>query len=244
MATRKKKRTEETKRLAQTTAKAAVARGEGLVALVVRRKVDIAEAFYDIGLALRDLLRKKLYAALGHASFDDLLTKRKVFGPSAAYQLIEIVDHYTRDQALTIGSAEKAYALSRYAAATKESDPPATLLTSGVRVGKERDPVPVSELSVRDLEALTRTAKSKKGSHRTKRDEDAEAVHREAKALGTKLGKRAGGRIRVEAKKRGKTWWAVIELTVSRLRVLVGAPISSRNTAPSQAAMRRSRVRT
>jgi hypothetical protein len=38
--------------------------------LIARRKQTITEAFYDIGEALREISRKKLYGALGFASFE------------------------------------------------------------------------------------------------------------------------------------------------------------------------------
>src|SRR5262245_8609333 len=54
-------------------APAAVRRAEELLDLIARRKARIAEDFYEIGKALRELSKKKLYAVLGHRSFGEML---------------------------------------------------------------------------------------------------------------------------------------------------------------------------
>src|SRR5690349_12680186 len=61
-------------------ASAAERRAEELLSMIERRKETIAESFYDIGKALQELLKKKLYAALGYASFDEMLRERSVLG--------------------------------------------------------------------------------------------------------------------------------------------------------------------
>ena len=45
-------------------------RAEDLLLLIDRRKEQILDDFYDIGMALREILEKKLFEALGYASFD------------------------------------------------------------------------------------------------------------------------------------------------------------------------------
>src|SRR5690349_6943036 len=55
--------------------------------------------------------------SLGYATFDELLTARKVMGRTQAYKRINLVERVPRDEALALGE-EKAYALLAYTAAT------------------------------------------------------------------------------------------------------------------------------
>src|SRR5262245_5423900 len=111
-------------------------RANALLALIERRKQRITEDFYDIGEALRELLRKELYRPLGHASFDALLVARKVMSPAQAYKLVALVDRIPRDEALALGQ-EKAYALVSYTAATPEADVPAELVRADAHIRRK-----------------------------------------------------------------------------------------------------------
>ncbi len=174
------------------------------------------EAFYDIGEALREILKKKLYAPLGFPSFDKMLTGRKVIAASTAYQLIEVVDSLPRDKALGLG-AEKSYALARFAAATKESDPPTTLVDEGVPLGRRGARKPAAEVTVRELEAATRKARAKR---KVKRDVESEDADGRARAVAERLAKRLRVKITADARKRGKDWWAVVALPLAALEKL------------------------
>ena len=136
---------------------AAARRCEELLAEIARRKQRIAEDFYDIGLALREIKKKKLYAALGHRSLTSLLEARGVLGKSQAAKLIAIVEHLPKSKALGEG-IEKSYALVRLAAATPALDTAAEVAAEGVVVrGKRAD---VAGLSGRGVSELARKVRS------------------------------------------------------------------------------------
>jgi hypothetical protein len=137
-------------------ASAAVRRAEDLLALIERRKAVIAESFYEIGEALREIQKKKLYAALGHASFEAMLAARRVIGATQARKLIQIVSSVPLRTALELGP-EKAFALVRYAAATPELDTPQTLVESGTKLGKAK----AGDASVREIAEATRRVRAK-----------------------------------------------------------------------------------
>jgi len=131
-------------------------RAEALLALVQRRKQHITEDFYDIGEALRELLRKKLYEPLGFASFDDLVRAHDLMSVEQARKLVALVEHMPREEALRLGQ-EKAYALVAYTLATPEPDVPADLVRADAKLGDK----PLSETSVRDIKAAAAEARKK-----------------------------------------------------------------------------------
>ncbi len=131
-------------------------RAESLLGLIARRRERIAEDFFEIGKALRELLQKKLYVALGFESFEAMLTERDVMSLAQAKKLIQVVSHVPIEKALALGP-EKAYALTRYAAATPELDTAASLLDAGAKVGGKR----ADEASLRDIERATREVRKK-----------------------------------------------------------------------------------
>jgi len=132
-------------------------RGEDLLALIERRKSVIVESFYDLGVALRELLRRELYRALGHPSFKALLEERRVMSEAQAYKLIALVEHLPREEALRLGQ-EKAAALVAYAEATPEPDRPAELARTDAPIGGK----PLSKVSVRDLKAAAVASRAKR----------------------------------------------------------------------------------
>lgn len=145
-----------------TTAKAAKDRAladkkrkcDELIALIERRQTRILEDFYDIGEALRTILRDKLYEAHGAKSFADFLDTRDLIPRTTAMRLIAIVDHVPRTQALRLGQ-EKSYALIAYTEATPEPDTPAALAKTDAKVGKK----PLSKTSVREVIEATKTTR-------------------------------------------------------------------------------------
>jgi len=131
-------------------------RAEALLALVQRRKQHITEDFYDIGEALRELLRKKLYEPLGFTSFDDLVRAHELMSVEQARKLIALVEHMPREEALRLGQ-EKAYALVAYTLATPDPDVPAEMVRTDAKLGDK----PLSETSVRDIKAAAAEARKK-----------------------------------------------------------------------------------
>lgn len=98
---------------------------EALVRLIQRRKARIVEDFYDIGEALRTILRERLFA-LRHATFEAFVVEELGLTRSTAFRLVAVVDALPRDKALELGQ-ERSYALVTYAAATTEADTPLEL---------------------------------------------------------------------------------------------------------------------
>ena len=184
-------------------------RAESLLAEIARRKERIAEDFYDIGLALSQLFKKKLHLALGHRSFEEMLKARDVVSPSTARGLMRLVASMSREQALAVGQ-EKAIALLGYSKATPELDTPKTLMESGQLPGGK----PVAAASVRDLKKATKEVRAAQGKTRPL-SADARAARAEAKAVSKWL--RSCGVSRPEvAETRGKEGYLVrVELPVA-----------------------------
>jgi hypothetical protein len=196
--------------LAKTVApkeRAATRRAHALVALILRRKHRIMEDFYELGTALRELLEKKLYVALGHASFDELLEKHDLMGRTQAYKLIALVKGMTRDDALAFGQ-EKAYALARLLAATPEPDTVDSLRVTGVRVGKQRRSP--ADMSRREIESATRTLRKKRAP--SSEDAALKGVTDSLRAIGVK-------EVTVTSLRRGQ--WLRIDLPMADLPKLV-----------------------
>jgi hypothetical protein len=107
-----------------------------------------------------------------------MLTAREIMSVAQAFKFIEVARKFTRDKALLLGP-EKAYALARYSARTKEEDDPEAYLTQGFPLGGKRKPV--QEVSLREILEATRTAVSRqKGEHgvseRARKDAEADAA--------------------------------------------------------------------
>ncbi len=227
MATKKRastktvaKKASKTKSAVLATAKAgklassaAARRAEELIDLIVRRKQRIAEDFYDIGVALHELEKKKLYAPLGYASFSELLEKHKLMSVSSASKLMAIVGAMSRDRALPLGS-EKAYALARLVENSPDLTTVDQALEQGVKVkGKT---VRVNDLSRREIEKLAK--KARKPSAVPAQDRAAIAAAKEAQRV-----LRRAGAPHAHAKdvRRGGTWWVQLELSVDELDVVL-----------------------
>ncbi len=192
----------------QSLAKSSRVRANELLSFVERRKREITRAFYELGVALRELHEKKLYGSLGYASFDAMLADREVMSGFQARKLIEVVRTFDRDVATRIG-AEKAYALARYVDRTKESDDPSEYVLEGFPVGGRRKGI--DDVTVREILRATQVAVLRqKGGHgeseRARRDAEAVARHVRAK-LGERTDhaadvglvfKRGAWRLRVE----------------------------------------------
>lgn len=201
-----------------TQAKLASARHEAhaneLLALIARRIQRIEEDFFDVGTALRELKEKKLFVALGFRTFDAMLAKRVPMGRSQAYRLIAIATKVTREDAVALGE-EKAYSIARLVAVTPEADTVASVLGSGVRVGKSKRSA--RRMSTREIDAAKRsiTAQNKKPDP-AERD-----AKRQARAAQAALRAR---RIRATAaiEKAMGRWWAIVRIPVEDLPSLVG----------------------
>lgn len=188
-------------------------RAEGLLAEIARRLISIAEHFYDIGQALRELQKKKLFLALGYSSFAEMLTARNVMSPTQANKLIRIVSTLPRDKALAVGS-EKAGLLAGYAEATPEPDTPEWLLDKGTLPSGK----PVAKASTRELASALKAVRSK-SSPKAKSPEEASARASARKAQAS-LRKRGAKGATAEAVKKAGQWWIRVELPADASELL------------------------
>lgn len=185
------------------------ARAESLLAEIARRKERIAEDFYDIGLALAQLSKKKLHVPLGHKSFDEMLKERNVISASTARSLIQLVSTMSREEALSVGQ-EKAIALLSYSRATPDLDTPTTLLRDGQLPGGK----PVADASVRDIKQAAKKVRTDQGKAKPL-SADAKAAAVEVKAVAKWLRARGQSKAAVTAA-RGKEGYMIrVELTLT-----------------------------
>jgi hypothetical protein len=128
--------------------------GRADVDLILRRQARIAEDFYDIGEALARLKRDGVAEALGRGTFREVCEKDLSMSLTTAEELIAIVTHVPRKDALRMGQA-RARALIALASATPEADTAASLekTTRKLPSGKTLD---VAKASVRELHAAAK----------------------------------------------------------------------------------------
>lgn len=138
-------------------------RAISLLALVAKRKETISSAFYEMGLALRELLDEKLYASLGYSSFGAMLADRKVMSRSFAFRLIGVTRAFTAAEAKEL-SAKKAMSLVRLASATAAADTPRELAAKGVVVDGKK--VAVGQLSGGAIDAQARRVRKNRAAAR------------------------------------------------------------------------------
>jgi hypothetical protein len=132
------------------------AQADELVRRVEERTGSVAAAFYDIGEALSRLRDRRLYASLGHKTFDELLAKRLEMSRAQAYRFIAVAERMPRSRATELGP-RRSIALLRLADATPGLDSVEDLLRNGVTLPGRAGPVRVADLSVEELERAART---------------------------------------------------------------------------------------
>jgi len=157
---------------------------KALEALIRRRLATVVESFYDIGEALTEVLKKKLYAVGGHTSLEAYLAATKLMGVAQAMKLIAIVREVPREVALAAGP-ERSYALIGLAKATPEPDSAAELIASGTVAGQPAAKAPVRAITAA---AKAERAKRPKTAAAKERDRADAAVVKGVRAL-----LRAGG---------------------------------------------------
>jgi hypothetical protein len=165
---------------------------------------NIAGATYDIGEALSKLREKRLYSAIKHASFEDLVAERFDFSRAQAYRFIAIAQRLTRSRASELGP-RRAVALLRLADATPGLDSVEDLLREGVKIQGRKGPVSVSDLRVEELE---RAAQAVLRAHRSPQERVSGTEQKEAEAFAVRLRERlrvegASG-CRVEIRRRAR----------------------------------------
>ncbi len=200
---------------ASSKMQAAQRRAHDLLALIRRRLTSIAEEFYDVGDALRDLSRPLMFGALGYATFEELLTREKLMGRSAAYELIRISEHFTREQALVLGQ-EKAHAIIQYAAATKQDDSAQELVKGGKIEGK-----PIELLAARDLETLARKRRKVANKPVGDKTEEQSRADKIAKGLQAWLRRQGARDATVVAVRDRNLWWIDCRMAVEQAGKLI-----------------------
>jgi len=183
------------------------------IALVLRRKTEIAEAFFDIGQALTRLKEPAAWRAMGRKSFAELCAKDLSLSATRASELMDIVALVPRDAAIALGQ-ERAGAVSEILRALPPQTPADTRskLSRGKVVqipGASRiDPL---SSTVDALHAVAKTlrhaSKSERRGRSTTSDERVLAEHAQAllrkagfpnakvEALATRPGRPSNARI-------------------------------------------------
>ena len=189
---------------------AARERAESLLAEIKRRLQRISEDFYDIGLALRELLKKKLHVALGYTSFGAMLAAHDLLSETQARKLIKLVESMPRAQAMDYGP-EKAAALLDYVMVTPEVDTPKLLMESGkLPSGKA-----VADASVREVKEAGRLVRQATGAAKPKSAGES-AAEKEARATQAWVRGLGARKAVATAVKRDGELWVRIELPLSQ----------------------------
>ena len=204
------------KKRAANASSASARRVEDLVDLVRRRLTHIAEDFYDMGVALRELAIPKLYTAVGCASFEDLLTKFSLGSHTQAYRAMAVVKAFpNRDEAITLGF-EKCAAILSYASATKKPDVAREITAAGKLAGK-----PLAALSAREIDKETsrvRKIQRAKGPP-TEREVRAARAARELKAW---LGKHHARVAAIDVHEEHHELWVDVRFSLAALEAMLG----------------------
>jgi hypothetical protein len=190
------------------------AEARALLALIARRKAEIAEAFFDIGEALARLRAKEMLGALGRRSFAELCERDAGISATTGQRLVEVTLAMTREQAIAMGQ-KKAMAMVGLAEATPEGDTAAGLYRKkaiALPGGKTISPRVASANELEAAAARVRQARGKARRGRTTTpDERARAAKLEARlrelgldrarvtAVATKPGQGADVRIELVA---------------------------------------------
>ncbi|MBI2391257.1 MAG: hypothetical protein HYV09_16835 [Deltaproteobacteria bacterium] len=146
------------------------------LALVKRRKAEIAEAFYDIGEALLRLRKEPVPKLLGYEGFAELCTRGLQISAATAGRLIEIVQRLPRRDALKWGK-ERAHALIELADATPASDSPQKI---DPKVLGKLDP---KTATTREIQSLAQKVRAQKKRRPTR----GRTTTAEERALASKL---------------------------------------------------------
>lgn len=191
---------------AERTTESARSEARELIDLIARRKTQIGESFYDIGVALVRLKTREMLGALGRRSFAEMCKMDAGLSPATGTRLVNLVTSVTRDEALAMG-ATKAIALVQLAAASGGGETAATILSKdavSLPNGRAIQPRRASAKEVSEAAALLRRARvdevtCRKGGRSATRDDHDFAAALEKKLHDLGLDR---ARVRVLAMKR------------------------------------------
>ena len=154
------------------------------VARVQAIKADIAASLDELGVLLLDVRARELWAAGGHANFQDCVTDAFGLSRTTAYRAMDLATHFGPEIARRYGS-EKLLAMHRYQAATARDEQPGDLLAADIVVqgpGGVFRSVPMNEASVRQIHEATRLLAARNARRETPADR-AERLARLADAM-------------------------------------------------------------
>lgn len=188
---------------------------QGLVVEVKKRRQRIADDFYEIGVALRKLARPRMYRALGYATFEELVTGRRLCSRVQAFKLMQVAAAFPKKQALELG-VEKAYALVRYVEATPAADVARELAARDARVAGK----PIAAITVSELREATRAVR---GRDHAAADPAASAeARRVARRVQRELRARGLKELKARAVPKGARWVLTVELPLDDADALLG----------------------
>lgn len=192
------------------------------VALVVRRRGEITDAFYDIGEALLRLREDPVPRLLGRSGFAELCTKDLGISATRAGELVAVVTRVKRSDALRWGQ-DKTIALLSLASASDQVETPGMLQAGKLRLhsGKRLD---LETTSAQDIRALAKEERSRRPS--TKRGRTTTAAERAAAAQLERALRSAGVKsatVEALATRPGAISDVRIRLPVDKLETLRGA---------------------
>lgn len=190
-------------------------RAHDLLAHIQRNATAIKEAFFEIGQALAELNNNRLYLALGHQTFAEMLTARGLFSQAQANKLIAVATLMPRETALLLGQ-ERSYLLTRYAQLTEHGGSISALLRKDPRVGGKR----LVDMPVRELAETTRALRERTQPRRT--DDGALEVRRQAREAQVALRRKGAVGARVVAVRTGGRWVLRIDVEPRHARALFG----------------------
>ncbi len=193
-----------------------VAQAKEDIALIMRRRADISEAFYDIGEALIRLKPREVVGAMGCRSFSELCEKHISISSSQAERLVDIVSSMSRVQALSVGPT-KAASIVALMRAAPNGETVSDLLSHGVRIrGKVFNVKTASSRAIaRATSEIRRKRPANKRSATTEEHASCNAVEKALRELGAKDAK-----VTVKAGRVAGSARATIELLVEDIPLL------------------------
>jgi len=188
-------------------------RAQELMGGIQRNLSAIKDAFFEVGQALAELNNNKLYVALGHGTFAEMLEARNLMSQTQANKLIAVATLIPRESALRLGT-EKSYALTRYAELVPEGGTIRALLKDGMADGK-----PLSTMTLRELEQAILELRSRDTSGKPNPEkQQARKAAREAQA---RLRKAGDGSAMVVSKRTRQGWLFQISVNEDLLQRLL-----------------------
>lgn len=152
------------------------------IALIQRKRADVAAAFYDIGEALVRLKTSGAHRAFKRPSWEAFCVAELDMSESQAERLIEIVQQMTREDAIKLGTFSKASSVARLVKATPAEETVAQAIREGIVVGGAR--LDVKHASARQIARATSGVPRHRGSRgRHLSNEDATVAKRVAQDL-------------------------------------------------------------